>query len=347
VRAEVVAARDAAEAELRAMRERLGSLEVHARDTEARLQARAEEAERRAQAAEVAMRDAGDTMARLADVSAARDAAEHDAQRLQALLAQAESERQRTGKEAEAARQLASGSEAIVGELQERIRSLEQALAAAQQATGQPIAVPPAGMSADERQQLVDHYEARLRDALLSSPGAADPNVAAERDAYKSRLMETEAWVQQAQLHLEALRQERDQLTQQLQGLGGDSQLRANQVATLTEELRRAHQQITELRDASDELERKLVEAQQPQTETLASPDVLAQLEDEMRVLRQQLAAAQQQPTSAKLPDELEPLRWTLTAAIDALTSLEGREPTVAGHLRNLRLLANTLAKLS
>jgi hypothetical protein len=74
-----------------------------------------------------------------------------------------------------------------------------------------------------------------------------------------------------------------------------------------------------------------------------------SELTDELRTVRGQLQQAQQRSASGapSLPEELEPLRWTLKSAIEALTALEGREPALASHLRNLRLLASTLQKLS
>ena len=75
-------------------------------------------------------------------------------------------------------------------------------------------------------------------------------------------------------------------------------------------------------------------------------PAVLAEAQAEVRALRAQLVQTQR-GGPGQLPEEIEPLRWTLNAAIEQLASLESREPALGTHLRNLRLLAQALQRLS
>jgi hypothetical protein len=46
------------------------------------------------------------------------------------------------------------------------------------------------------------------------------------------------------------------------------------------------------------------------------------------------------------LVDAVDPLRWGLGSAIDYLSPFEGNDASLAGHVRNLRLLSATLARL-
>lgn len=283
--------------------------------------------------------------------------AEHEAELGQKIaeLEDARSEQARVLAQArsdvEAAANHQGGADALVGELRARIASLEDA--ALERDARAREARDAMADSDRQRAEIVERYEARLSDAL-SGGSATSAEMAAERDAYRARLAETEAWVQQAQLHLEALRVERDQLAAQATALANDGQARSAETQELYLQLAAANQQVEALTARSAHLEHEVTIAQAAPRAAVASggTTALTGLQDEVTSLRAQLQQMQQQaqrsatPSAGKLPEELEPLRWTLTAAIDALTSLEQREPALAAHLRNLRLLASTLQKL-
>ena len=76
---------------------------------------------------------------------------------------------------------------------------------------------------------------------------------------------------------------------------------------------------------------------------------------DEVEVLKQRIAVlegqlAQLDPamlsTVRSLVEAVDPLRWGLGAAVDYLAQFEGNDTTLASHIRNLRLLQATLARL-
>ncbi|MBI1948275.1 MAG: hypothetical protein HYS27_21485 [Deltaproteobacteria bacterium] len=335
---------------------------------------------------QTALEEAGTSVARLADTVAARDIAEREVQRLSARLADAEQQQSRSAEEATRVRRLASGSEAIVGELQERIRMLEgaaanaEARAKAAESHGQSSGADQSARYQAERQQLIDSYEARLRDALLGTGAPAGGG--AELEAYKNRLAETELWVQQAQLHLQALSTEREQLTAQLAAAATELAQRTGELAemqgrfadrTLETDQRvqddllaarqaeaafkasalRAEERAARGEERAGRAEEQVV-ALQRQLEALRKeasgkaidPRAFAELQAELKATQQELGALRQ-GGGVRLPEELEPLRWTLKAAIDALTALEHREPGLATHLRNLRLLAGTLQQIA
>jgi chromosome segregation ATPase len=150
-----------------------------------------------------------------------------------------------------------------------------------------------------------------------------------------------------------------------MQSRGAESQ-------ELYAQLSQAKQQIEGLTGRAAGLEQELANARsRPAAPSGPDPqqqEEMRQVRQQLQMLQQQLAQAQQaaqqsqaqlqavQASSgnsggagvrAGLPEEIEPLRWTLTAAIEALTALEQREPSLAAHLRNLRLLSSTLQKLS
>ena len=335
------------------------------------------------------LEEAGTAVGRLADTVAARDIAEREVQRLTQRLGELEQQQSRSGDELSRARQQATGSEAIVGELQERIRQLEREVAEAQAAEARGFTAGESERTRAEREraELVESYEARLREALAGHAGTA--NHLAELEAYKNRLAETEAWVQQAQLHLSALSAEREQLSAQLLAAAAELAAKSGELATLQgrfadqtletdgrgqEELRTAKRAEADARaatqraeDHASALERQLDEQRRALDEQLRAldeqrrtleeqrrdaaaktvdPRAFAELQAELKATQQELGALRQSG-GVRMPEELEPLRWTLTAAIEALTALEHREPALGAHLRNLRLLAGTLQKLA
>lgn len=378
IRAEAFQQRDAAESALKATEERLTTMERQLRDEVKTLQARLDDEKRRAQAAERALADASQAANKLADANAARDTAEREAARLQEKVqklekdlevtradvekakketdaARADVEKARADAEAEreALKKAAGNVDARARELEKRVAALEDAVQARDRSLRESAEALAAAQAATERVrvEVTEHYEARLRDALLGAPNAAT-DVITERDAYRARLAETEAWVQQAQLHLEALRAERDQLAAQATALADDAHLRAAESQELYAQLAAAKQSVEALTARAAGFEQELLIARQQLTQRSATqgpdPQAFAQAQEEIRALRMQLQQVSLQAQSkGRLPEELEPLRWTLTAAVDALTALEGREPGLASHLRNLRLLAGTLQRLS
>lgn len=318
-----------------------------------------------------ALEEAGAAVGRLADTVAARDIAEREVQRLTQRIGDLEQLQARASDETNRARKLASGSEAIVGELQERIRTLEGEVAEAQAAEARGFTASESERARweTERRELVEGYEARLRAAQSAGgPPAASTASSAELEAYKNRLAETEAWVQQAQMHLEALTAEREQLTAQLTAAAQELATRTGELAAMQgrfndqtlEEDGRAQAELLELkrseaaaRDAAARagervaaLERQLEEQRREAASKAIDPRAFADLQSELKATQQELGALRQ-GGGVRMPEELEPLRWTLNAAIDSLTALEHREPTLGAHLRNLRLLAGTLQKLS
>lgn len=266
-----------------------------------------------------------------------------------------------------------AASDALVEQLRTRVAVLEDTLL--ERDARERDARDAAASTLAEVERARAEAEARLQNVLAGGGGgvdlAATQALAQERDAYRTRLAETEAWVQQAQLHLEALRVERDQLVAQATALANDQQNRGSEAQELYAQLSAAKAQVEQLTGRAAGFEQELLMAKQQlssarhqaaQAEQSAKTQLsqsqssaqdqqtIAILQDEVKNLRAQLMATQQQVqrgAAARLPEELEPLRWTLTAAIDALTSLEQREPALASHLRNLRLLATTLQKLS
>ncbi len=368
LRAEAAALKHNAEAD----RERL---EERVRSTERELS----EARARMRELQTALEEAGTSVARLADTVAARDIAEREVQRLTTRLAELEQQHARATDETNRVRRLASGSEAIVGELQERIRMLETSLAAAEARAGaaegsaQSVGTELRARFEAERRELVDTYEARLRDALIGT--GAPPGATAELEAYKSRLAETELWVQQAQLHLQALSAEREQLGAQLATVGAELARRNDEITELQgrfadrtlETDQRAHDELARVRASAAELasaraqaderalraeeqaaalKRELEGVRRDAASKAIDPRAFAELQAELKAAQQELGAVRQ-GGAVRLPEELEPLRWTLKASIDALTALEHREPSLATHLRNLRLLASTLQKIA
>lgn len=367
LRAEAGAAKRNAEGDRERLEDKVRGLDRELSDARARMREM-----------QTALEEAGTAVARLADMVAARDIAEREVQQLTARLADAEHQHTRVTEEATRVRRQASGSEAIVGELQERIRMLEGSLAAAEhrakaaEAQGQTPSADQRARWQAERQELVDTYEARLREALL---GAGAVGGGAELDAYKTRLSETELWVQQAQLHLQALTSEREQLTAQLGAATAELAQRSDE---LTEAQSRFAERTLETdQDAQQELlaarqaeaaykaaaaraeeraaraeeqvaaSQRDLEARRKEAASKAiDPRAFTELQAELKATQQQLGALRQ-GGGARLPEELEPLRWTLKAAIDALTALEHREPVLATHLRNLRLLAGTLQQIA
>lgn len=375
LRADAAAVKFNAEADRERLEEKVRSTERELSDARGRMREM-----------QTALEEAGTSVARLADAAAARDIAEREVQRLTARLADAEQQHSRAADEASRVRRQASGSEAIVGELQERIRMLESSLAATEARAGAAEARAGAAESAaqssggeqrarweGERRELVDAYEARLRDALIGT--GVSPNVAADLEAYKSRLAETELWVQQAQLHLQALSAEREQLGAQLATVSAELARRNEDVTELqarfadrtVETDQRAHAELLAARQAAAALEassaraeeragraeeqaavaqRELEAARREGASKAVDPRAFAELQAELKATQQELGAVRQ-GGAVRLPEELEPLRWTLKAAIDALTALEHREPALATHLRNLRLLASTLQRIA
>lgn len=269
-----------------------------------------------------------------------------------------------------------AASDALVEQLRTRVAILEDTLL--ERDARERDARDAAASTLSEVERARAELEARLQNMLAGGGGgvdlAATQALAQERDAYRTRLAETEAWVQQAQLHLEALRVERDQLVAQATALSNDQQSRGSEAQELYTQLANAKAQVEALTGRAAGFEQELLmvrqQAQQARANMQAAQQAAAEaqqrgggnnsqdaqtiaiLQDEVKNLRAQLQATQQQvqrggAAAGRLPEELEPLRWTLTAAIDALTSLEQREPALASHLRNLRLLATTLQKLS
>ncbi len=407
IRAEAIQQRDTAEGARRAIEDRCAQLEQRAAGLEKSL----EEERQRLLEAERALGDAGSINNKLADVTAAKDALEKEAERLGEKLAESEGALLRVQDELEHQRSLDGDNDALVADLKERIGKLEDTIidreAAANEAK-EALVTMQQELEAQHK-SLTEHYEVRLKDAAEGNPGAAT-DALAERDAYRQRLAETEAWVQQAQVHLEALRVERDQLAAQATALANDIHARGAESQELYAQLSQAKQQVEQLtaraagleqelnaarqqqpsqgadpsalaeaqaaahsarqqvqqaqhamQEAQDALQQARAEAQQARAEAQAAqaqaaqgqgpdPRAFAAAQDEVRALQQQLQALQMQMAQGgggRLPEELEPLRWTLTAAIDAITTLEQREPSLGAHLRNLRLLANTLARLS
>jgi DNA-binding response OmpR family regulator len=252
--------------------------------------------------------------------------------------------------------------DALVDELKMRLAVLEDRLLDSNaQARDAKDARDAAQSALNDVERSRAELEARLQNMIAGGGGGFDvastQALQQERDAYRARLAETEAWVQQAQLHLEALRVERDQLVQQATALSNDQVSRGSEAQELYAQLSNAKQHVEQLTGRAAGLEQELAMVrQQAQNASLSQrgntqdAQTIAILQDEVKNLRAQLMATQQQVQrggGGRLPEELEPLRWTLTAAIDALTSLEQREPALASHLRNLRLLATTLQKLS
>lgn len=317
-----------------------------------------------------ALEEAGAAVGRLADTVAARDIAEREVQRLGQRVAELEQAQSRTADETARARKLASGSEAIVGELQERIKALQDEVAAAQAAEQRSFTAGENERTRfeAERAQLVERYEAQLREASAGSTSGGGGASAAELDAYKNRLAETEAWVQQAQLHLQALTAEREQLSAQLTAAAQELATRTAEMASLqgrfadqtletdpraqedlltarrAEEAARAAEKRAEERAAG--LERALEDQRRDHAAKAVDPRAFADLQAELKATQAELGALRQ-GGGVRMPEELEPLRWTLSAAIEALTALEHREPSLGAHLRNLRLLAGTLQKLA
>ena len=364
IRAEAIQQRDTAEGAKRAIEERGAQLERHVASLEQQLV----EERQRLEGTERALQEAGNAANRLADAHAQKDALEREAERLGEKLAESEGARMRVNEELEQLRRAGGASDSVVGELQGRIRKLEEALQEheAGEREAKELLVAMQNEFEQQRKALTDHYEQRLRDAVQGSPSVAQ-DALAERDAYRQRLAETEAWVQQAQVHLEALRVERDQLAAQATALSNDMHSRGSESQELYAQLSQAKQQVEQLTGKSAGLEQELSAAKQQTVRAKeqlersekapASPAAdareLATAQQEVRTLQQQLQQVEQQVAQmqggrgGRLPEELEPLRWTLTAAIEAITVLESREPALAAHLRNLRLLASTLQKLS
>jgi DNA-binding response OmpR family regulator len=337
IRAEAILQRDTAESARTTIERRALMLERQLADKVAQIASLTREERARRDSAARAVADADQAALALATAPGSRSAAAPEGAHLKRRMADAEriataAVTERDEAEAETARVLAlstsegGGHDALVEELRARIAGIEEA-ARAQEADARKAREASELAVADgerERAELITNYQARLRegagdDALpgLALPDDATPDgasdaVVMERDEYRERSLAAEGQVQQAQLELEALRAERDQLAIQAAALEDDVQSRG------------------------------------AETEELSST-----LKDEVKLLRTQLQQARQQmqpgPSGepGKLPEELEPLRWTLTAAIEALTSIEPREPAVGSHLRNLRLLASTLQKLN
>lgn len=303
----------------------------------------------RARAAAV---DNTDSDHRLAEAIAAREAAEHEAARSQESVRHVERALTAATTDLEEARQAAARATESIATLEARVASLERLLAQREAAAAEACArAESMEMQADEqRRALADQYEARLREMLETQPAPGN-DVVAERDKYRQRLAETETWVQQAQLHLEALHAERDQLTAQASALANDLKARSGETHELYAQLAAAGQHIEALTTRAASMEQELLVARQHASQrptSSADPRALAQAQEEIRQLRTELQQARARVDGGgRLPEELEPLRWTLTAAIDALTTLEGREPALGAHVRNLRLLATTLQRLS
>jgi hypothetical protein len=62
--------------------------------------------------------------------------------------------------------------------------------------------------------------------------------------------------------------------------------------------------------------------------------------------LEEQLVDPAMLATVRSLVDAVTPLRWGLGSAIDYLSPFEGNDVALAGHVRNMRLLSATLARL-
>lgn len=351
-RAEALQERDAAEGARRMLEEKLAAVERHLGAQITSLERRLEDAQRRVHGAEAALADAGTVARDLAEARAAREQAEGEATRLGEKLAGVELALAQARAAAERSHEDAGGDAELAAGLRARVQTLEAKLAAEETAAAEARAHAAAleEQALAQRDAIVEEYEERLRQALLDQP-LPPADIVAERDAYRRRLAETDAWVQQAQLHLEALRVERDQLAAQATALGHDLQTRGGEAHALVAELTAARHHIESLTGRTASLEQELVLARQQlhqRSSVGPDPQAFAQAQDEIRHLRAQLQEVLARAgASGRLPEELEPLRWTLTAAIDALTALEVREPSLGAHLRNLRLLATTLQRLS
>jgi DNA-binding response OmpR family regulator/uncharacterized coiled-coil DUF342 family protein len=351
IRAEAIQQRDTAESALKAVQAKLTALEERLGEEMATLRQTAELEKARADKAERALADAGNAANRVADANAARDTAEREAARLVEALDRAERALAEVKGGSEQAQKRAEAADSALEELRARATSLEEKLAARDAEARAAIERSTAleAQHAEAQRAMVEQYEARLREALAGGPGAT-ADILAERDAYRNRLTETDAWVQQAQIHLEALGAERDQVAAQATALAQELQARTAEAQEFYAQLAQAKQQVEALAARAAGVEQELVLARQQLQRPAAGPDPQAwsQAQEEIRTLRAQLQSVQYQlQRGGGMPEEIEPLRWTLTAAIDALTALEGREPSLGAHLRNLRLLASTLQRLS
>ncbi|HEY4223053.1 MAG TPA: hypothetical protein VGO62_16965, partial [Myxococcota bacterium] len=279
IRAEAITQRDTAESARRATEDRAANLEKKA----AQLEAALEEERGRVAAAERAMGEVGQAANRLADANAARAELEKEAERLGGKLADAESALMRMGDELENSKKTGVTSDAHSQALKDRITRLEENLAerAAAEREAKETLVALQGEIDEQRKTLTEHYEQRLKDAVQGNPGAAS-DALAERDAYRQRLAETEAWVQQAQLHLEALRVERDQLAAQATALSNNSQTRAAESQELYAQLATAKQQVEQLTGRAAGLEQDLIAARQ-QAERASAQSVQLQTEMQMQ----------------------------------------------------------------
>jgi chromosome segregation ATPase len=336
-RAELEANRSALEAEARKLRERVSALEGELGVVRTQLHA-----------AESALGDAGVMAGRLADTVAARDTAEKEAARLGEQLRDLERAMERMVGDMDAARGESATSAVLLDDLRARAEHAEQQAAAASERASSDRAAMEAQLNAVAQQMRAqaDAYEEKLRAALTSSGGAsADAlnEVLSERDAYRQRLQETDAWVQQAQLHLEAFATERAQLDARAQEALSEAQARQAETHELYAQLAAAKQTIEQLTARAGGLEERLEQASRG---SHPDPAALQEAQAELRALRAQLVQAQR-GGPGQLPEEIEPLRWTLNAAIEQLTTLESREPGLGTHLRNLRLLAQALQRLS
>ena len=79
------------------------------------------------------------------------------------------------------------------------------------------------------------------------------------------------------------------------------------------------------------------------ENETMSMRDKLALTSSSLSAAQSDAAVA----TVRSLLEGVDPLRWGLGAAIDYLYPFEGNDQFLASHIRNLRLLQATLARLA
>ncbi len=256
--------------------------------------------------------------------------------------------------------------DAAMGAVQAHARNLEEELAAERRRADAAVAVA-AGIPA-----LAAAHARALTEAAEAHQRALERCEAAQRDALAGVRAELQALQQSSEAQLAQQRQ-------RLEDLRSEAQAAQAQATQFIGELQRRTQDLEPITTDRDDLRARLASAQsdaeiqraqllgqlsERQAEVDSLRDQLSILRstapsssspDETEGLRARLAQLERSSTTdpavmatvRSLVDAIEPLRWGLGSAIDYMHPFETNDQSLAGHVRSLRLLQATLARLA
>jgi|GEM_PF-1294885 len=251
------------------------------------------------------------------------------------------------------------------GDAAARVTALEATLAERDRALAAATSAAASAVDAGETVRTLEGRIASLEQALSaakSAEAAASSTLASERAAWEAEragLQASSSAVDAA----EAARQTRalEELRTQLAAAVEAKSAAEGAAVRVRTEAQAVHAQATravaelQQRLGVVEHERTAWQAEQARLQGLlaAAQGTDGRAAAEVAELRQRIVDLQGQvadpamlATVRSLVDAVDPLRWGLGSAIDYLSPFEGNDAALAAHVRNLRLLSATLARL-